>query len=104
MLTCFYENSAFLQILLLVFSQFTLLSLVIGIVVLYKRGCKLLKISGVVMIFLVNVLLYVLMQLNSRITGAVHQVHLDIPYVVLVIIVALSLCYNFWLLINETRW
>lgn len=103
MLTCFFTIATFWQILLLVFSQFTLISFVVSIVVLYKRGCKPLKLTGVVTAFLINTVLYVLMQLNSRITGASQELHLHIPYAVLVVVVALSLTYNLWALISETN-
>lgn len=104
MITCFYQMTTFWQTALLVFSQLTLISFVISIVILYKRGCKTLKIAGVVTTFLVNAWIYVLMQLSSRITGATQENHLHLSYAVLVIVVALSLGYNLWALISETNW
>ena len=78
MLTCFYQMTTFWQIALLVFSQFTMISFVISIVILYKRGFKTLKLAGVVLAFLLNAGLYILMQLSSRITGAMQDMHLHI--------------------------
>jgi hypothetical protein len=104
MTTCFYHIATFWQIALLVFSQLTLISFVISIVILYKRSCKTLKLTGVVAAFLLNGWLYVLMQLSSRITGTTKELHSHIPYAILVIVVALSLVYNLWALISETNW
>ena len=104
MMACFYQMTTFWQIALLVFSQLTLISFVISIVILYKRGCKTVKLSGVVVAFLLNAGLYILMQLSSRITGATQENHLHISYAMLVIVVALSFGYNLWALISETNW
>ena len=104
MMICFDAATNFWQVALLVFSQLTLISFVISIVILYKKGCKTLKLAGVVVAFLLNAGLYILMQLNSRITGAAQGMHLHIPYGILLIVVVMSLGYNLWALISETNW
>lgn len=103
MLTCFHEVDSLWQILLLVCSQFTLILFVVSIVVLYKRGCKRLKLICLVISFMVNVVLYVLMQINSRITGADQEMYLHIPCTLLVLVALVSLAHNTWALITETN-
>ena len=103
MLTCFYLIDSLWQILLLILSQFTVFSLVIGSVFLYRRGCRRWKLFSIVILFLLNTGLYVVMQLDSRITGATQGLHLHIPYGVLLLFVLASLGYSVWLLIDETK-
>ena len=103
MLTYFYKMDSAWQIFLLVLSQFTVFLFVAGIVFLYRRGCKLLRLSGVVLAFLINAVVYVCLQLDSRITLSTPDVHLHIPYTVLLLVVSFSLAYIVWVLIGETK-
>ena len=103
MMTCFYIIDSVRQIVLLILSQLTVFFFVVSIVFLYRRGCKPLKMLGIVSVFIINTFLYVIMQLDSRITGAEQGIHLHIPYMFLIIFVLLSLLYSVWMLINETK-
>jgi len=103
MMTCFYNMDSVWQILLLITSQLTIFSFVIGIVFLYRRGCSPLRIAGIVSLFIVNTVVYVILQLDSRITGARQSDHLHVPYVMLLLFVLISLTYSGFVLIYETR-
>jgi len=58
---------------------------------------------GMGFVFLLNAVLYVLMQLDSRITAAGQGIRLNIPYVVLMVIVLISMVYTVWTLLSETK-
>lgn len=103
MMTCFYQASNLWQSILLVFSQFVVISLTVGTILLFVRKCKMSKQLSMGGVFLLNVVLYVLMQLDSRITGGEQGLHLHIPYVVLAIVILLSLGYGTWAMLSETR-
>lgn len=103
MMTCFYEIGSAWQIFLLIISQITIFLFVVSIVFLYRRGCKLKKMLSVVFTGILNTLLYVILQLDSRITGARDGIHLHAPYTILLLVVLVSLFYNVWILINETN-
>ena len=103
MMTCFYQASSFWQIVLLVISQFAVLSLAAGSILLFKRKCKLPKMIGMGAMLLLNAALYVIMQLNSRITGAEQGLHLHVPYSVLMLATVLSIALGAWLLLGETK-
>ncbi|MBQ8605679.1 MAG: hypothetical protein IJ408_02990 [Clostridia bacterium] len=103
MMTCFYQASSVWQIVLLVISQFAVLFLAAGFILLFKRKCKLPKMIGMGAMLLLNATLYVLMQLDSRITGAEQGLHLHIPYFVLMLATVLSIALSAWLLLGETK-
>jgi len=102
MMTCFYQASSAWQIVLLVISQFAVISLAAGFILLFKRKCKLPKMIGMGALLLLNATLYVLMQLDSRITGAEQGLHLHVPYAVLMLATVLSIALGAWLLLGET--
>ena len=103
MMTCFYLASSVWQTVLLVISQFAVIGLAAGWIVLFKRKCKLTKMIGLGAVLLLNVTLYVLMQIDSRITGAEQGLHLHVPYVVLLVITLLSLWFGAWASLSETK-
>ena len=103
MMTCFYQASSVSQIILLVISQFTVIFLTAGLILLTKRRCKLSKLSGMGAVFLTNVVFYVFMQLDSRITGAEQGLHMHVPYIVLLFLTILSIAFGAWLVLGETR-
>ena len=103
MMTCFYQASSVWQIVLLVISQFAVISLASGFILLFKRKCKLPKMIGMGALLLLNATLYVLMQLDSRITGAEQGLHLHVPYSVLMLATVLSIALGAWLLLSETK-
>ena len=78
MMSCFYQMSTEWQLILLVISQFAVISLAAGLIMLFKRKSNLQKMIGLGAVFLLNVVLYVIMQLDSRITGAEQGLHLHV--------------------------
>ena len=102
-MTCFYQASSVWQIVLLVISQFAMISLAGGIVLLFKRKCKRSKQVWMSALLLLNIVLYVTMQLDSRITGAWQRPHLHIPYLVPLSVALCSQLYGVWAVLSETR-
>jgi len=103
MMTCFYQASSAWQIVLLVISQFAVLFLAAGSILLFKRKCKLPKMIGMGALLLLNATLYVFMQLDSRMTGAEQGLHLHVPYLVLMLVTVLSIALGAWFLLGETK-
>ena len=103
MMSCFYQMSSEWQIALLVISQFAVISLAAGLIMLFKRKSKLQKMIGLGAVFFLNVVLYVIMQLDSRITGAEQGLHLHVPYVALLVVTLLSLLFDTWAVLSETK-
>ena len=103
MMTSFYEANSVWQIILLVISQLTVISLAGGNVLLFKCKCKPYKLIGMCVVFLINVTLYVIMQLNSSITGAEQSLQLHIPYMILFFVTILSLMFTIWAVLSETK-
>lgn len=79
MMTWFYQADSFSQNVLLVISQITMISLAAGFILLFKRKCSYGKIILMGLMLLVNTGLYVLMQLDSRLTGGEQGLKLPIP-------------------------
>lgn len=103
MMTDFCQISSLWQTLLLVLSQLTLVSLTAGLILLLRRGYRLpgqLAMGGVLAL---NAVLYVLMQLSSRLTGTGTGVTLRVPYGILLAVTALSLAFCGWLLRHEIQ-
>jgi len=103
MTSYFYQTGQIQQIVLLILSQFTMIAIAAGFILLFRRRCKLQKQLSLGATFLLNAVLYVLMQLDSRINGAERGPHLQIPYVVLLLIILLSLAYTIWAFFSETK-
>ena len=61
------------------------------------------KLIGMCVVFLINVTLYVIMQLNSSITGAEQSLQLHIPYMILFFVTILSLMFTIWAVLSETK-
>lgn len=99
----FYEADSILQILLLIFSQFTVILLASGIIFLHNRKAKLFKQAALFIIFLINLVLYVLMQLGNRLVSPDRNIRLDIPYVWIIIIVCISVIILISVILNETK-
>ena len=102
-MTYFYLASTVWQTVLLVISQFTVISLAAGIVLLYKRKSSLPKIAGISAVLLINVILYVLMQLESHITDAAQELCLPIPCAVPLLVSLLSAGVGAWAVLGETK-
>ena len=103
MMTNYYQADQVLQIILLVLSQLTVITLASGFILLFKRGCEKKKQVGVAALFFLNAVVYVWMQLNSRITGAEINVQLQVPCGVLLAVILLSLFYNIRVILDETK-
>ena len=103
MMISFYQISSFWQILLLVISQLAVISFAAGVVLMFKRKSKTSKQIGVGVVFSLNVILYVLMQLDSRITGAEQGLRMPVPYLVLFVITLLSTAFGAWCVLSETK-
>lgn len=103
MMTFFYQADPLWQTVLLVISQFAVISFAAGCILLFKRKCMLPKRITIGAAFALNVTLYVLMQLDSRITGTEPELHLPVPYVVLMLVTLLSLALGAWMLLGETK-
>lgn len=102
-MTCFYQVNSVYQSVLLVISQLAVIFFASAIVLLFVRKCALLKQLGMGTVFALNVVLYVLMQLDSRITGGKQGLHLHIPYVLALLLILLSLAFGVWMVLSETK-
>ena len=103
MMTCFYEVSSILQTILLVISQFAVIFLAAGFILVFQWKCKLTKMISMGALLLLNATLYVLMQLDSRITGAEQGLHLHVPYAILMLVTLLTISAGVWMLLGETK-
>ena len=103
MMTNYHLAESVWQTVLLVISQFAVILLAAGSVLLFMRKCKLPKIVSMAAVLLLNVTLYVVMQLDSRITGAEEGLHLHVPYMVLMLATLLSILFGARLILSETR-
>lgn len=99
----FYEANSILQILLLIFSQFTVILLASGLVFLYNRKAKPFILLAILVLLLINLILYVSMQLGNRLVSPDINIQLSIPYVWLVAIVSISAVILMSTILNETR-
>ena len=80
MMTCFYQASSLWQTVLLIISQLAVISLAAGAIVLFKRKCKLTKQFGMGAVFTLNAVMYIVMQLDSRLTDDSQGLHLHISF------------------------
>lgn len=103
MMIPFCETGSIAQIFLLIISQFTVISLVCSIVILFKHKCKTRKLISLCILLLVNTTTYVVMQLDSRITADEQSPHLHVPYVLFLLVVLLSLAFTLWVILSETK-
>ena len=103
MTTCFYQVSSVWQIILLVISQMTVITLAGGCVLLFWRKCSVSKTVAAGGILLLNAMCYVMMQLDSRITKSGQGLHLHVPYAVLLLVTLLSLGFVYWAVLSETK-
>ncbi len=103
MMTCFYQMNSLWQTVLLVISQFTVISLAAEWILLFKRKCKRSNLGVMGAVLLLNTVLYVLMQLDSRLTGDTQGLNLHISYAVLLSATLLSLVFGTFAVLSETR-
>lgn len=103
MMTYFYESNPVLQSVLLIFSLFAVILLATVSILLFRRRYQIEKQIGIGIVFLINVVLYVLMQLDNRISERNQSLCLEIPYAVLFVVTLMSLIFSIWLLLSETK-
>lgn len=101
-MTYFFECTVTLQSLLLVISQLTVITLMGGSILMFLRKCRAIKQMTMILLLIMNVILYVLMQLDNR-TGKEAQTHLLVPYGVLLLVILLSCTQGILTLLNETK-
>lgn len=89
MMVSFYHINPVLQAALLVISQFAVIFLASGTILLYKRGRRKLFFSSAILA--INVMLYVLMQLDSNLTGTGRGLLSRVPYALLLLVTLLSI-------------
>lgn len=101
MLTNFCEASTVWQVILLVLSVLTVITITSACVISLRHKDSTRAQFGIgTGLLLVNAALYVLMQLDSRITVATHSMHF--PYALLLMVVLLSLAFAVWSILRET--
>lgn len=102
-MTYFYQTDAVLQTVLLVFSQLTVASFAAGFILLFKHKSKVMRQIGMVLGLALNAALYVMMQLDSRITMGERGSHIPLPYALLLLLTLLSAGGSVWSVLQETR-
>ena len=100
-MTYFYQADTVRQSILLVINQLTLISLAASLVLLFARKCRIPKILAVGFVFLLTAVQFVLMQLDSRMTGLGLQ--LPLPIAASLLISLLSAGYGVWAILSETK-
>ena len=101
MMRYFCEVSTVPQVILLVLSILTVIILTVGEVLLVRQKYSFRKQFVMGAALLTNAALYVLMQIDSRITGAAHSLH--IPYVLLFVVIIVSLGFAVQSILLQTR-
>lgn len=102
MMTCFYAAGSVWQILLLVFSLMAIITLCIGLVLIFRHRSAMEKVCILLLLLMLNILLYVPMQLESNITEANRGLQLPIPYILLLFAVLFSMGYGIRAILRET--
>lgn len=98
MMQWFFEVAPVFQVLLLLLSQLTMISLIASCIWMLRRNDPLDRRHsiGLVLLLIMNAVLYVLMQLDSRVTGSGRSLQLRLPYGLLLLTVFASLGYALW--------
>lgn len=101
MMNYFCEVGTVWQVVLLVFSLITVITFTGCCVLAFRHKYNTRKLIGIGIVLLLNAALYVLMQVDSSITGTAHSLHL--PYVVLFGETVVSLGLAVWSILRETK-
>lgn len=101
MMSYFCEVGTLWQIILLVLSLLTVIILAGGCTLSFRYNQGIRKQLQQVALFLINSVIYIMMQVDSRITGAGHNLHL--PYVPVFFITVVSLAVAVRLFLLETK-
>jgi NADH:ubiquinone oxidoreductase subunit 6 (subunit J) len=89
------------QVILLVLSLLTVIALTACCVLLFKNRYGVRKQVIVAAVLVFNVVLYVMMQLDNRVTGTEYA--LKVPYVLLFAVILLSQWFTVWSILQETK-
>ena len=101
MLSLFCNAGTVWQVFLLVLSLLTVISLTIACVISFRHKHNARPFGLGAGLLVLNAALYVLMQIDSRITGAQHILHL--PYLLALLVTLLSLSHAVWSVLRETK-
>lgn len=101
MMNYFCEVGTVWQVILLVLSLLTVITLTAGCVFWFNHRHNVRRQLGMIAVLLLNTALYVLMQIDSRITGAEHNLHL--PYAAVLVVTLLSLGLAVWSILRQTK-
>ena len=101
MMNYFCEVGTVWQVIQLVLSLLTVITLTVGCAFWFKHRHNVGHQLGMIAVLLMNTALYVLMQIDSRITGAEHTVHL--PYVAVLVVTLLSLGLAVRSILRQTK-
>ena len=101
MMNYFCEVGTAWQVIQLVLSLLTVITLTVGCAFWFKHRHNVGHQLGMIAVLLMNTALYVLMQIDSRITGAEHTVHL--PYVAVLVVTLLSLGLAVRSILRQTK-
>lgn len=101
MMNHFCEVGTVWQAVLLVLSLIAVITLTGSCVLSFRHRCNNRRQLGVDVVLLLNAALYVLMQVDSSITGFEHILH--IPYALAFAVTVVSLGLSVWLILRETK-
>ena len=99
----FYETGSLWQIILLILSIIAMMSLIGCMIINFRSRNSIRKLVEIFFVLMVNAILYVIMQVDSRITGADQPLPLKIPYIVFLVAVSMSLAYAVDIILRETK-
>lgn len=101
MMSYFCDVGMLWQVILLVLSLLTVIILIGCCVLLFRHRYHTIKRFTMSAVLLLNAALYVMMQVDSRLTGAEHSLHL--PYVLVAGVTMASLGLSLWTILLETQ-
>ena len=105
MIQYFFEATSVLQVLLLLLSQLTVITLVVCCILVIRRNCSQDRRHSVELglLLLFNAGLYVLMQLDSRVTAGDQSPQFRIPCGLLLLVLLMSLGYALWVALGNRK-
>ena len=103
-MTVFYDVDTSWQSVLLALSLLTVIILSSNCILTFRYRRSSLKRFGIGIILLIfNTVLYVVMQIESHITGTKGNLYMQVSYVVLLLVTLLSMWYAVWSTLQETK-
>lgn len=101
-MTFFCDASSLCQTFLLVVSQFAVITLVSGFVLLFGRKAEIKKQIGIGAALLLNTVLYILMYIDSHTPETEQGIRVCVPDIILMLTILLSIAYCIWVVLSET--